>query len=125
MDIERNLCHFFYDKYVVIPTLEEGFFSVLTDDIRKEIWNHIKDDLTFARACRVNRRWYREMQVFWYKHCEERGFFVNLRLAMSKGKDWRWVLKTKLIIFPEDATEEIKKKKMNGPGQLKDASGLY
>jgi len=97
---------------------EEGVFSVLTTDIRKEIWSHIKSDGTFQNACQVNKRWNVELTHAWKSHCKERGFFDDLDTWQEKGKDWRWVVKTKTVIFTEDSVK-------NGPGRTAECNGTY
>jgi len=62
---------FLRDKFCV-SSPAEGWFSVLTSDLRKEIWTHIVHDVTFANASSVNRLWHKELTVAWNQFCQHR-----------------------------------------------------
>lgn len=72
--------------------LNEGFFASLTDDLRREVWQHIDSDQTFAQATRVNHRWHREMEAAWEAHCRKRVFFIDAVFWDGAGRSWKWIL---------------------------------
>lgn len=112
----QSMYQFLSNKYLVVPTLAEGWFSVLPDDIRKEIWTHIKDDKTFARACQVNRKWRHEMEVTWQTYAFQRGYFVDAAFLASQGKDWKWVVRVKYLVHMNPTAEALAL--INGPATI-------
>jgi len=112
----QSMYQFLSNKYLVVPTLAEGWFSCLPDDIRKEIWIHIKDDKTFARACQVNRKWRHEMEVTWQTYAFQRGFFVDAAFLASQGKDWKWVVRVKYLVHMNPTPEALAL--INGPATI-------
>jgi hypothetical protein len=86
---------FLSDKVQVSCPRAEGWFAVLTSDLRKEIWAHIADDATFANSSRVNRLWHKELEQAWFQFCLQRGYFDDSFKHFEKSgkKDWKWMLK--------------------------------
>lgn len=102
--------------FVSCPT--EGFFAVLTNDLRKEVWSHINDDLSFARASRVNKKWRAEMEVAWKSHATSRSLLNELNFWEERAQNWKWVLKCKVIALTE-AEEK------SGCGTFQESNGTY
>lgn len=102
-----------------ITSPSEGFLAVLTNDLRKEVWSHINDDNTFARAAQVNKKWRSEMEVAWKSHATERGILSELEFWEARSRDWKWVLQSKLFGFQE--TDQSK----TGVGAFNEANGSY
>jgi hypothetical protein len=91
MDIDSsNPWNLFLASKSFISSLSEGYFAVLMNDLRKEIWAHIGNDKTFASAMRVNKRWKVELEAAWIEFCKERNFFDEF--WSENGKDWKWML---------------------------------
>jgi len=107
MEVDANTLQAFLSSKSFVSTLNEGFFAVLMNDLRKEIWAHISDDKTFAFAMRVNHRWRQELEVAWKESCRRRLFIDAFWL--DKGKDWKWMLKCNMVVFTENAIK-------NSPG---------
>jgi hypothetical protein len=62
MEVEANTLEEFLSTKSFLSTLSEGYFAVLMQDLRKEVWSHIDDDKTFAIAMRTNKRWRNELE---------------------------------------------------------------
>lgn len=101
-----------------VSTPCEGFLAVLTNDLRKEVWSHINDDRTFARASQVNKKWQSEMEVAWKKNATERNILSELEFWENRNQSWKWVLHCKLMAFTE---EQVK----NGAGAFNESNGAY
>jgi hypothetical protein len=101
-----------------ISTPSEGFFAVLTSDLRKEVWAHIDDHKTFARACQVNKLWKSEMEVAWKNLATQRHILDELPFWEERGKNWKWVAQCKLVKFTEAEQK-------NGCGTFNEANGTY
>lgn len=98
----------------------EGFFAVLMDELRKEVFKFIAVDGDFARAARVNRRWNKEITTFWYQFAEKRGDFVELDFWKNQGKAWKWVIRSKITII------DLKDRdKFTGIGACQETNGLF
>jgi hypothetical protein len=108
---------FFWTKFFV-SCPSEGFFAVLTNDLRKEVWSHIDDHKTFARAAQVNSKWRIEMEVAWREFCHKQSILQELKFWEEHNRDWKWVIKSKLISFKEADAK-------NGPGTFQETNGLY
>jgi len=118
MELEwEHLRRFLWTKsFVSCPN--EGFFAVLTTDLRKEVWSHISDDQTFARASRVNQNWKREMSVAWREHAEGRHLLTELDFWEERGRDWKWVLHCKTTGLTENENK-------NNCGTFQETNGSY
>jgi len=101
-----------------VSSQAEGFFAVLTDDLRKEVWSHIEDDLTFARASQVNKKWRGEMAVAWKTNATKRNLLTELSFWESRSKNWKWVLESKLHAFNAEAVK-------SGAGFFSETNGNY
>jgi len=123
MESLTEMYQFLSNHYLVVPSLSEGWFSCLTDDIRKEIWSHIKDDKTFSRALQVNKKWRHEMEVQWQHYCLQRGYFIDATFLASQGKDWKWVAKVKYLVHENPTPEQLAT--IQGPVTIVDAEGNY
>jgi len=110
------LRRFLWTKFFV-SCPSEGFFAVLTNDLRKEIWSHISNDVTFARASQVNKKWKQEMDVAWRIFAEERKLLQELDFWEERGRNWKWVLNCKLTPLTEE--------KKVGCGIFQEANGTY
>jgi len=99
-----------------VSTPSEGFFAVLTSDLRKEVWSHIDDHKTFARALQVNKLWKRELEVAWRVLAGERHLLDELAFWEERGRNWKWVIQCKLVQFTES---DVK----NGCGTFNEANG--
>jgi len=97
----------------------EGFLAVLTNDLRKEVWSHIVDDRTFARASQVNKKWKREMEVAWKSHAIQRNLLTELDFWEARGKNWKWVLNCKTVGFTESQLNKV------GNGAFVETNGTY
>jgi hypothetical protein len=117
MEVESTTLLQFLSTKTFVSSLEEGYFAVLMKDLRKEIWSHISDDRTFARALRVNWLWHQEIEVAWKNFCRTRLMIDDYWL--DKGKDWKWMLKCNMIVFPEGCTSK------SGPGTFEEKNGPY
>jgi hypothetical protein len=113
-----QLMQFLSNKMIVSGYSDEGMLSVLTSDIRKEIWRRIDSDNAFAQAYQVNQKWRDEILLAWKEFCSVRGFFVDADFFSSQGRDWTWILKCKVHQFKEG---EIK----NGPGMIEESGSIY
>jgi len=103
-------------SFVSCPS--EGFFAVLTNDLRKEVWAHINDDKTFARASQVNKKWRNEMEVAWREFTQGRNFLSELEFWEERGKNWKWVLRCKATLFKESEHK-------HGCGIFQESNGSY
>jgi len=101
-----------------VSTPAEGFFAVLTNDLRKEVWSHINDDKTFARASQVNKQWRSEMETTWRKNAFERNLLTELDFWSERSKDWKWVIQCKLSAFTETQVK-------SGCGAFNESNGSY
>jgi len=101
-----------------VSSPSEGFFAVLTNDLRKEVWTHINDDKTFARASQVNKKWQIEMEVAWKKHATERNLLIELEFWEARSRNWKWVIQCKLTAFTE---AQVK----SGCGAFNETNGSY
>eukprot|EP01117_Protostelium_nocturnum_P014190 TRINITY_DN5374_c0_g1_i3.p1 TRINITY_DN5374_c0_g1~~TRINITY_DN5374_c0_g1_i3.p1 ORF type:complete len:305 (+),score=44.12 TRINITY_DN5374_c0_g1_i3:89-1003(+) len=99
----------------------EGFFALIPIEIRKEIWKYIKDDKTFARASRVNRRWKDEMEQEWKEYCSERGHFSDI--SFSQHRNWKWVLRVKSAIYSNPSGKALEN--LNIPCTIIAEEGCY
>lgn len=117
METSTNLESFLSNKWF-ISTLNEGYFAVLTLDLRKEIWSRIEDDGTLARASRVNKRWLQELTPVWEQFVKERGFLENMDFWSRYNKNWKWVLRMKTTVFTEESDK-------NGVGTMLEMNGPY
>jgi len=112
------LQRFLWTKSFVSCT-SEGFLAVLTADLRNEVWSHIKDDRTFARASQVNMKWKREMDIAWKTFAVERKLLQELNFWEERGRNWKWVIRCKLTKFSETDFNK------NGCGNFQEANGNY
>lgn len=101
-----------------VSCTSEGFLAVLTNDLRKEVWSHINDDRTFARASQVNKKWRQEMELAWRKFTEDRNLLTELSFWQERGRDWKWVLCCKMFSFKE---ADVK----TGSGNFQESNGSY
>jgi len=101
-----------------VSSPSEGFLAALTNDLRKEVWSHIVDDRTFARASQVNKKWKQEMECAWRTSAENRNILKELEFWEERGKDWKWVLKCKTNALKEEDAKE-------GCGICQEANGNY
>jgi len=119
MEIEfEDALHNFWWTKSFVSSVTEGFFAVLTDDLRKEVWSHIMDDTTFANASRVNKKWHKEMQTAWLASVSSRNLLTELNFWEERGKSWKWVLQCKT-----HALTEIEMK--NSAGIFIESNGTY
>ena len=80
-EVPEELKLFLRDKYVTSDPLCEGWFSVLTRELRLHIWSYIEEgklisyyyskilDSTFAKILSVNKNWKSEIERIWQKTC--------------------------------------------------------
>jgi len=108
---------FLASKWYIMDTYE-GYFAALTGDLRKEIWKYLHDDVTFARATQVNKRWHAELEVAWEEFTRERGFLVHMHFWAKYNKNWKWVLRMKTTIFTENSVK-------HGVGTFEEPNGPY
>jgi len=101
-----------------VSSPSEGFLAVLTDDLRKEVWSHINDDRTFARASQVNKKWRAELEVAWKNHATDRNILTELNFWEARSKNWKWVLQCKLNSFTEAQAK-------TGCGAFQESNGSY
>jgi len=101
-----------------VSSPSEGFFAVLTNDLRKEVWRQIDDDRTFARASQVNKKWRLEMEPAWRKFALDRNLLEELAFWEERSQSWKWVLRCKMFSFKEI---EVK----TGTGSFNEANGSY
>lgn len=118
-EMEWEPLHRFLWTKSFVSSPSEGFFAVLTNDLRKEVWSHIGDDATFARASQVNRKWKSEMEVAWKQYTSDRNLLQELEFWEDKGKNWKWVLRCKTVKYTE---ENLNK---SGCGTFQEANGVY
>lgn len=117
MEIDDNDFQLFLADKPYVSDLNEGYFAVLMNDLRKEIWSRLTDDKTFAICMRVNSRWRREIEEAWKESTKKRNFVNDY--WEQRGLDWKWMLKCHVIKFAENETR-------NGPGSFEDkTSGPY
>jgi len=102
-----QLSQFLSDKFIAGDAVCEGILSVLTADIRKEIWAKIDSDHAFAQAFQVNLRWREEILAAWKEFCRARNFFVDADFFASQGRDWIWILKCKTVQFKEGQSRMV------------------
>jgi len=101
-----------------VSSPSEGFFAVLTCDLRKEVWEHISDHKSFARASQVNRTWRREMETAWKNFSYAKNILSDLQFWEERSRNWKWVLRCKLVALTE---AEIK----SGCGTFNESNGTY
>jgi len=86
----------------------------------------------------VTQLWREEGEFAWKEYCKSRGFLDDEDFWVEKGKDWKWICKAKMNVFPSDVLKEgvgcaegnyprkwkfegdWKDNKMNGIGYKKD-----
>lgn len=105
-------------KYVIVSSPQQGYFAALTDDLLQEIFFFVQDDLTYARICQVNRKWYAASQIAWKKFCRARLYLEDEAFWIERGKDWKWLLQSHERVFQFDDFRE-------GVGSYKDPSGWH
>lgn len=118
IDPENLLIKFYSDK-LFVSTREEGYFAVLMDELRHEVFKFLEQDKDFANACRVNKRWLREITLWWQKSGFVRGLFNELEFWLSQGRDWKWVIRCKVTKFSENDSSAT------GIGFIEDSNGRY
>jgi len=102
-----------------VSSPNEGYFAVLTNDLRKEVWTQITNHLTFAKASQVNKKWRNEMQVAWKQFAQQNQLLNDLDFFEERGKNWKWLLNCKLSILQEVSDNK------SGCGNCTEANGNY
>jgi len=103
-----------------VSEFKEGFFAVLMNELRWEIWKFLDQNIDFARASRVNKRWHSEMQIAWYSSAKKKGYFAELEFYEKQNKSWKWVIRTKTVEIDAKVLD-----KFTGVGFINEDNGAY
>jgi hypothetical protein len=71
-------------------------FYLLPLELFIEILSFIENDSVYSVCCQVNKKWYEETIVIWKKFCRKRNFLEDEAFWLERGKDWKWILQTKI-----------------------------
>jgi len=87
----------------------EGMFSVLSPEIRLEVFSFLfenKDEMDWqsvVRAMRVNKLWKDDIEFLWYQFCKMHKLLVDESWWFKKGKNWKWLCLCRLTPLVENS----------------------
>lgn len=93
---------------MTITSKDDGVLSILPDYIVALIFSFVSHDCTYSRFCRVNKRWQRISLQEWKRFCERRDFLKDELFWVERGKDWRWICKSKKVQLSRKRLLELK-----------------
>jgi hypothetical protein len=81
-----------------ICTVDEGYFSVITDDILNIIVSFVEDNQSYAMLSQVNKRMQRMAQTGWKTYNITTGILDDeVFWRNNAAKDWKWVVRMKTV----------------------------
>jgi hypothetical protein len=78
---------------------EQGPFALVPNEILVLIFSFIDNDKTFSRLIQINKKWNHLGDCAWYSFTSMRNLLNEEDFWKQKGKDWKWVLQTKVRSF--------------------------